>query len=49
MDVVVRDSAGVFEVLAGNREIQLVLGEALIVLDPLLELFDRVEGLNLRP
>ena len=47
LDVVVRESAAILELLAGEDESLLVRGDALLVLDLGLDVVDRVRGLDL--
>ena len=48
LDVVVGEGAAVLELFAGEDEALLVRGDALLVLDLGLDIFDRVGGLNLK-
>jgi len=48
LDVVVLESAALFELLAGEDEALLIRGDALLVLDLGLDVIDRVIGLNLQ-
>ena len=47
LDVVVRESAAILKLLAGEDETLLVWGDALLVLDLGFHIFDSVAGLNL--
>ena len=47
MDVVVAESAAVFELLSGEDETLLVWWDAFLVLDLGLDIFDGVGGLNI--
>ena len=47
LDVVVSESAAVLELLAGEDETLLIRGDALLVLDLLLDVVDGVARLNL--
>ena len=47
LDVVVRESAAVFELLASEDEALLVWGNAFFILDLSLDIFDRVRRLNI--
>ena len=47
LDVVVRESAAVLELLSGEDETLLIRGDALLVLDLGLDVVDRVRGLDI--
>ena len=48
LDVVVSESAAVLELLAGEDETLLIRGDALLILDFLLDVVDGITGLNLK-
>ena len=47
LDVVVRESSSIFELLSGEDETLLIWGDSLLVLDLCLHVLDRVRRLNL--
>ena len=48
LDVVVRESAAVLQLLAGENQALLIMGDAFLVLDLLLHVVDRVGRLDIQ-
>ena len=48
LDVVIRESMAIFELLSGEDEALLVGGDSLLVLDPRLDVVDGIRGPDLK-